>query len=203
MIKVENSFDSTLIDMENIMIHSWQHSTMEEQINVSNNFILITISPSQFRSLLSSSSNSNSFARYILRYVLQKFPLSQQILVLIADQIQKYNISIFEHKNDECSMKIATSLGQKISSYFIQAYNELSFNDRQKIQIINWTDMLLSSNYDNHVQNIRQYINNNQEQCFPLIDKVKYIDYFNYICLQKKKRIIEIYISSVKIYSFF
>ncbi|CAF1238566.1 unnamed protein product [Adineta ricciae] len=157
--------------MEHICIQTWQTSTIEEQCD-DHDFVVVAISPSQFRSLLSSTPRSISFARHILDYALSKFSSSQKLVVLIADQIQKYNVAVFEHKNEECSLKTATSLGQKISSFFFQVLEQISPNDRQRIQIINWTDMLTSSNYDARVEDIRVYTNNHPEQCLPLIDKV-------------------------------
>jgi hypothetical protein len=165
MSEVENYFDPALINT-----HPWQNSTIEEQI-VINDSVCITISPSQFRSLLSSTANSVSFARHILQFVCQRIR-SSQIIILIADQIQKHNIAVFEHKNEKCALKVATSLGQKIADFFSKALDELSLNGSQKIKIISWKDMLSSSDYNSRVEDIQQYVINHEHQCGLLLDKV-------------------------------
>lgn len=158
---------------ENIIHHSsWQKSTIEEQNNA-NDSVCITISPSQFRSLLSSTSCAVSFAREILVFISQSIR-ARCVLILIADEIQKYNVSVFEHKNEQTSIKVAKSLGEKIFSFFLKASEELTLNNGQDFKIIGWSDMLSSSDYNARVEHIRQYINNNTVQCYPLIDQVTF-----------------------------
>ncbi|CAF0992390.1 unnamed protein product [Adineta ricciae] len=157
-------------DYQEIPNRPWQKSTLIEQNN-KNDHVIITISPSQFRSLLSSPNASMALARHIVSYVLHQISVSD-IIILIADEIQKYNVAVFEHKNAQSSLKTAKAQGEKISSLFSRVRADLSLDDSQKIKIIHWEDMVSSSNYDARVQHIRQYIDNNQSQCIPLIDVV-------------------------------
>ena len=156
-----------------IDVHPWQNSTIEQQ-NDANKPICITISPSQFRSLLSWRPSAVEFARLIILFVLRHIH-SSQILILIADEIQKYNITVFEHKNEQRSLEIAIRQGQQIAGLFAQAYKQLSLNDDQRIQIICWKDILNSSdNYDSRVNDIRKYVGNNSSECQTLINRVRY-----------------------------
>ena len=151
--------------------HPWQNSILENDNNM-DDFLCITISPSQFRPLLSEKSNAVSFARLILTYACEK-TRSSRILILIADEIQKYNVAVFEHKNEQNSLKTAKSLGTKIASFFTEALDELALNDCEKIKVICWNDMIISCDYDSKIGYIRQFINDNQTKSLPLIDEVK------------------------------
>jgi len=152
---------------------AWQNSTIEE-CNTAHEPVCVTISPSQFRSLLSSTSSGVTFARQILQFVIKKI-LCPRIIVLIADQIQKYNIAVFEHKNDRRSLELAVAQGQQIAGFFSKAYEQLSLNGSQTIKIITWADILKDNSYNSRVQHIREYINDNESQCGSLIDKVRQI----------------------------
>ncbi len=168
-----NHLDIPLSDSSQIHTYSWQYSTIEEQNNV-NDWVCVTISPSQFHSLRASNSTSVSFARHILLYIFEHIHASR-IIILIADEIQKFNIAIFQHKNEKRSLEIALAQGKKITSFFTEAYDQLSSNGFHfhKVKILCWTDVNSSGNYDQRVQDIRQYISDNELQCGPLIDKVK------------------------------
>jgi hypothetical protein len=154
-----------------ICTHSWQTSTIESQ-NDANESVCVTISPSQFRPLLQTRSAAVSFAHQILLFVLEHVH-SSKIIVLIADEIQKYSVSVFEHKNEKRSLEMAIAQGQMISGFFSEACNQLSLNSSEQIKIICWTDMLSSSNYNLRVDHIRQYIDQNQSGCTSLIDQVR------------------------------
>jgi hypothetical protein len=150
---------------------AWQNSTIDER-NTAHEPVCVTISPSQFRPLLSSSTASCvTFARQILEFVIDHIH-SPNIIVLIADQIQKYNIIVFSHKKTR-SLELAVAQGQQIAGYFSKAYEQLSLNGSQTIKIITWADLLIDSNYNSRVQHIREYINDNESQCGLLIDKVR------------------------------
>lgn len=182
-----NSFLNEKINCT-IQNQSWQASTIEDQNNASD-YVCITISPSQFRSLLSSNSKAIEFAHQILVYVRQNIR-SSHVLILIADYIQKYNVIVFEHKNEQCAIKLANSLGQKILGFYSKALDKLPLNADQEIEIICWTDMLLSSNYDIRVAEIRQFIDNDGQHCHGLIDDVRKlfsIKKYNNHSLQSKK----------------
>jgi len=152
---------------------AWQNSTIEEH-NTAHEPVCVTISPSQFFSLRSSTSSGVTFARRILQFVIKNI-LCPRIIVLIADQIQKYNIAVFEHKNERRSLELAVAQGQQIAGFFSEAYEQLSLNGSQTIEIITWADILIDSNYNSRVQHIREYINDNESQCGSLIDKVRQI----------------------------
>ncbi len=152
---------------------AWQNSMIEER-NTAHEPVCVTISPSQFRSLISSTSSGVKFARQILQFVIKNI-LCPRIIVLIADQIQKYNIAVFEHKNERRSLELAVAQGQQIAEFFSKAYEQLCLNGSQTIKIITWADILIDSNYNSRVQHIRQYFNNNKCECGLLIDKVRQI----------------------------
>jgi hypothetical protein len=152
---------------------AWQNSTIEEH-NTAHEPVCVTISPSQFRPLISSTSSCVKFARRILQFVIEHIH-SPNIIVLIADQIQKYNIMVFSHKNERRSLELAVAQGQQIAGFFSEAYEQLSLNGSQTIEIITWADILIDSNYNSRVQHIREYINDNESQCGSLIDKVRQI----------------------------
>jgi hypothetical protein len=171
---INHRLDILLKNNHEICSGAWQNSTIDER-NTAHEPVCVTISPSQFRPLLSSSTASCvTFARRILQFVIQHIH-SPNIIVLIADQIQKYNIAVFEHKNDRRSLELAVAQGQQIAGYFSKAYEQLSLNGSQTIKIITWADILIDSNYNSRVQHIRQYINNNECECGSLIDKVRQI----------------------------
>jgi hypothetical protein len=114
------------------------------------------------------------YFRQLHQFVIKNI-LCPRIIVLIADQIQKYNIAVFEHKNERRSLELAVAQGQQIAGFFSKAYEQLSLNGSQRIKIITWADILIDSNYNSRVQHIRQYINNNECECGSLIDKVRQI----------------------------
>jgi hypothetical protein len=154
---------------------AWQNSTIEER-NIVHEPVCVTISPSQFRPLLKSTSDTDcvTFARQILQFVIEHIH-SPRIIVLIADQIQKYNTMVFSQKNERRSLELAVAQGQKIAEFFFKAYEQLPLNGSQTIKIITWADILIDTNYNSRLQHIRQYINNNESQCGSLIDKVRQI----------------------------
>ncbi len=171
---INHRLDLLFNNNQEICSVAWQNSTIEER-DTAHEPVCVTISPSQFRPLLSSSTASCvTFARQILEFVIDHIH-SPNIIVLIADQIQKYNIAVFSHKNERRSLELAIAQGQQIDGYFSKAYEQLSLNGSQTIKIITWADLLIDSNYNSRVQHIRQYINDNESQCGSLIDKVRQI----------------------------
>jgi hypothetical protein len=172
MSQFNNPNGSLQIDYDNIVTRSWQNFTIDAQTNT-NDRVCIIISPAQFRSLLSANADGVSLAHHIIQWALRQ-NCASPIVILIADEIQKYNVAVFQHKNEQASVRIATSLGQKISSFFSEACNELPLHDSEKIQVICWKDMISSSNYDALVEKVRQDINRDQSQCISLIDMVRH-----------------------------
>jgi hypothetical protein len=172
MSKVNNPNGFLQIDYDKIATRSWQNFTIDAQTNT-NDRACIIISPSQFRSLLRSIPNAVSLARHIIQWALHQKHLSR-IIILIADEIQKYNEAVFQTKNEQACVRRAISLGQKISGFFFEACNDLLLHDSQKIQVICWKDMISSSNYDAMVEKVRRYVSSDQPQCISLIDTVRH-----------------------------
>ena len=156
---------------EEIQTYAWQKSTIGER-SVGCESVLIVISPSQFRPLMSSPSTAVSFALATLRYVREQVPASRSI-VLIADQIQKYSISVFEHKNDQRARETATAQGQKLRDIFTLACQELCPADAQMIDIIQWDDIAVAGGYNACVDHVRDYVNRVDPECSRLIDEVR------------------------------
>ncbi|CAF1284993.1 unnamed protein product [Rotaria sordida] len=156
---------------DHISIYPWQDCTIEN-LSLTTEPAFITISPSQFRLIFSSHSTAVKFAYSILQFVLKKIP-SRRLIVLIADQIQKYSIAVFEHKNDKRAHETAITQGRKIRQIFDDACQQLSSTESQMIEIIQWNDILRSSNYDSRVELYRHFINNVDSQSSQLIDKVR------------------------------
>ena len=167
---MSNMFDPIQLHEPEIQTYAWQKSTIAER-SLGCESVLVVISPSQFRPLMSSPSTAVSFALATLRYAREQVPTSRSI-VLIADQIQQYSISVFEHKNDQRARETATAQGHKLREIFTLACQELCPADAQMIDIIQWNDIAIFGGYNACVDHVRDYVNRVDLPASRLIDEV-------------------------------
>lgn len=173
MAQSHDDLEPSVYGIGEIENHSWQNSTIEACTNTFNSMCII-ISPSQFRRLLSPKCRSEAVrsARYIVQTI-RMYIGSKKIIILIADEIQKFNIAVFQPKNKNHSLNMALAEGRKIADIFSEAFQQLRVDDSQEIKILCWNDIVRSSNYNERVEQIQQYVNNNESECGRLIDKVR------------------------------
>lgn len=162
---------STMSDELWISMEAWQDSLFEER-RLSGERPVVVISPSQFRSLLNMPSKAVEFARATLQFVIDRYP-RQMIVVLIADEIQKFSIAVCEHKSEKRAKEVAAAQGNKIREIMIDACRQLPTDVSTWVKIIQWNDITTSTSYESRVTSVRTFVEN-VEHAAQLVDKVSF-----------------------------
>lgn len=161
-----------------IALFPWQTKQMTRSIENATSYGCLGISPNQFRALMSSKKNQENnssdeavrFAQIAIEYALQPTSLFEDhitpmsIIVLIVDDIQKYNIAVFNKKSltTGTALRNAREEGNRLVDVFQQARQQLSPELAGRVTIIRWQD-IDNEEYKKYVKALEQYLEQNEE----------------------------------------
>ena len=92
---------------------------------------------------------TKKMAKNYLRWALRKS--KGKVVILIADEIAKYNYKIFSKYSPGKSIRAAMKEGEKYKSFFQEVISSFSTKDKSRILLLRWNDI-----WDENLERIRK-----------------------------------------------